>query len=82
MTRLERLRRHQPLCAHCEREGRVTEAVQWDHTVPLWEGGRDHESNMLGLCRVCHLTKSRAEAKRRAAAKRADVASAVVGSLS
>jgi len=71
-TRRDRLYRSKPLCVVCEREdGRVTEAVEWDHIVPLWEGGLDVESNLQGLCRPHHLAKSRGEYKRRAAVQRA-----------
>jgi len=71
-TRRDRLYRRHPLCVMCEREeGRVTEAVEWDHIIPLWEGGLDVEANLQGLCRLHHLAKSRGEYKRRAAVKRA-----------
>ncbi len=39
-----------------------------DHVVPLWEDGRECESNLQLLCQVCHKRKSAEEAKRRAKA--------------
>lgn len=53
-----------PLCAECERHGRVTLATQRDHIVPLAEGGLDDPSNEQGLCDACHEAKSLAEALR------------------
>lgn len=53
-----------PLCAECERQGRVTAATQRDHVIPLFEGGLDDESNEQGLCNDCHDVKSQAEAQR------------------
>jgi 5-methylcytosine-specific restriction protein A len=53
-----------PLCVMCEAEGRVTEATQRDHIVPLAEGGADDESNVQGLCRECHDIKSKEESAR------------------
>lgn len=53
-----------PLCAECERHGRVTLATQRDHIIPLAEGGPDDESNEQGLCAPCHEEKSLAEALR------------------
>jgi 5-methylcytosine-specific restriction enzyme A len=45
-------------CAHC---GRVSEAVDVDHIVPLAKGGRDEDGNLQLLCRgpgLCHDRKS------------------------
>ena len=50
-----------PLCAECERQGRVTRATQRDHIKPLAEGGADDASNVQGLCVSCHDLKSEAE---------------------
>ncbi len=50
-----------PLCAECLKQGRVTEATQRDHIIPLFDGGADDESNEQGLCDVCHDVKSKAE---------------------
>ena len=54
----------EPLCAVCQRLGRVTLATQRDHIVPLAEGGADDDSNVQGLCHDCHDAKSKAERQR------------------
>lgn len=56
-----RLFRRNPLCVECEKAGRVTLATQRDHIVPMFEGGRDDDSNTQGLCVPCHEAKSLAE---------------------
>jgi 5-methylcytosine-specific restriction protein A len=53
-----------PLCAECQRLGRVTLATQRDHIIPLEEGGKDDSSNEQGLCQDCHDVKSHAESLR------------------
>lgn len=53
-----------PLCAECQRQGRVTLAKQRDHITPLAEGGTDDDDNVQGLCEPCHEVKSKAEAVR------------------
>lgn len=54
----------EPLCAECTRQGRVAEATQRDHIVPLCDGGADDDTNTQGLCDACHEAKSIGEAKR------------------
>jgi 5-methylcytosine-specific restriction protein A len=56
------LRAH-PLCAECERRGRVTAANEVDHIRPhkgdqamFWDS-----SNWQSLCKTCHSTKTAAE---------------------
>lgn len=62
-TRLRaRLLSERPLCVHCERQGRVAEATELDHIVPLWQAGTDDPSNLQGLCGDCHRTKTAREA--------------------
>lgn len=57
-----------PLCAHCDREGRVTAGQVVDHITPLWAGGRDdYEANGQTLCIEHHDAKSAQEAAERAA---------------
>lgn len=53
--------RAHPLCAHCEREGRVSRAEQLDHIAPLWNGGAEADSNRQGLCKACHAVKTAEE---------------------
>ena len=55
------LLRSQPLCAECERQGRVTLATERDHIVPLAEGGTEDDNNVQGLCPPCHEAKSLGE---------------------
>jgi 5-methylcytosine-specific restriction protein A len=56
-----------PLCVECEKVGRATAADVVDHAIPLWEGGKDDESNFQSLCQTpCHDAKTSAEATRRA----------------
>ena len=66
--KLQRLREElfarSPLCAECERQGRVTLATARDHILSLEEGGQDEESNTQGLCQACHDEKSSAERSR------------------
>lgn len=57
----ERYLRAHPLCAECERQGRLAAATELDHVVPLSKGGTHDDANLQGLCRECHATKSRAE---------------------
>lgn len=54
-----------PLCIHCQQEGRVTEATELDHIVPLHLGGADDESNFQSLCHDCHAAKTADEARSR-----------------
>ncbi len=51
-----------PLCTHCQRNGRYTPAEEVDHVVPLAHGGTDDWSNLQSLCRDCHRIKSAREA--------------------
>jgi shikimate kinase len=50
-----------PLCAACQRLGRVTVADELDHIKPLHTGGSDDPDNWQGLCKPCHSAKSAAE---------------------
>jgi 5-methylcytosine-specific restriction protein A len=54
----------EPLCVECKRQGRVTEATQRDHIIPLAEGGPDDETNEQALCERCHGEKSEREKRR------------------
>jgi 5-methylcytosine-specific restriction enzyme A len=61
------LARH-PLCVACESQGKVAEAKEVDHIIPLHLGGRDDESNLQGLCLDCHKVKTSSEASGRLSA--------------
>lgn len=43
-----------PLCAECERDGRVTLATDVHHKTPLREGGENTFGNLEPLCHSCH----------------------------
>ena len=53
-------RQRYPLCAACERQGRVTASEQVDHQIPLsvWTGGKYDETNLQALCSTCHSRKT------------------------
>lgn len=52
-----------PLCAECNRQGRITPARVVDHITPINEGGERYDfSNLQGLCDKCHNRKSGREA--------------------
>lgn len=36
---------------------RIPEQLTWDHIIPLSEGGRDKDGNLLPLCRGCNCSK-------------------------
>ncbi len=51
-----------PLCEHCEREGKVTPATVVDHIVPIKEGGAALDiNNLQSLCKCCHDSKTARE---------------------
>lgn len=60
-----------PLCAECDRHGRVTLAAHVHHTVPLQTFYLDdpdrafNESELEGLCVSCHSTLTRQEVQDR-----------------
>ena len=66
MTRNARLAARNPLCVVCDRQGLVQVATEWDHIVPLADGGAEHESNLQGLCKAHHDEKTAREAFERA----------------
>lgn len=51
----KRVRREQPLCAHCTKPKAWT---QLDHIKALTHGGTNHRSNLQGLCDDCHKAKT------------------------
>ena len=60
--RLQRIRAEvlmaNPLCVACQEEGRVREATEVDHIIPLSKGGRDEPANRQGLCADHHQAKT------------------------
>jgi 5-methylcytosine-specific restriction endonuclease McrA len=65
VKRNARLSWDKPLCVMCEKEGKVSVVEEWDHIVPLSEGGADHETNLQGLCIPHHAEKTAREAATR-----------------
>lgn len=67
-TKRIRGRRHQeirrihlerfPLCAECDRNGRVRLGADVDHIVPLFKGGPESAANRQTLCSACHAVKT------------------------
>lgn len=52
-----------PLCAECERQGRIAAATDLDHIIPH-KGDKDAfwvRSNWQGLCHPCHSRKTATE---------------------
>lgn len=49
-----RILKRDPICVRCASADRVRESVIVDHIIPLAHGGTDDESNLRGLCAVCH----------------------------
>jgi 5-methylcytosine-specific restriction protein A len=47
-----------PLCVHCQLEGRTTLANEVDHILALAKGGTDDYANLQGLCFMHHNKKS------------------------
>jgi 5-methylcytosine-specific restriction enzyme A len=58
--RARKLKRN-PLCEHCEREGRVTRGAEVDHITPLSQGGTHQADNLQTLCRSHHARKTARE---------------------
>lgn len=65
--RNRRFLHHNPLCVECQKAGRVGEAKEVDHIIPLWAGGQDAEHNLQGLCIACHRVKTKRETAEREA---------------
>jgi 5-methylcytosine-specific restriction protein A len=43
-----------PLCAECQRHGRIVPATDVHHIKPLTEGGTHAWDNLMSLCHSCH----------------------------
>ena len=55
-----------PLCCDCKAEGRVMQADEVDHVIPLWAGGADDDTNYASRCKAHHAVKTKREAADRA----------------
>jgi 5-methylcytosine-specific restriction protein A len=52
-------------CTSCQQSGHPLPAQEYDHRIPLWEGGGNGIDNWQHLNRTCHATKTAAEHRRR-----------------
>lgn len=43
-----------PLCEECFKRGKLTEAEEVHHILPLAHGGTHNEDNLMALCKPCH----------------------------
>lgn len=57
-------------CAACGCKVGGAAGLEWDHVIPLAMGGDDEIANLEPLCRLCHLAKTRDDARHIAKAKR------------
>jgi len=61
-VRLVALQRDSYLCVACLKEGRVTQAEEVDHIIPMTSGGeRLNLDNLQSLCSPCHKNKINTE---------------------
>lgn len=63
----------EPLCRTCQAQGRIREATQVDHIIPLAQGGTNAVSNLAPICADCHKFKTANESAQ-AQGKRTKVA--------
>lgn len=52
-------------CTPCRQSGHPLPAQEFDHVIPLWEGGGNDPGNWQHLNKDCHKRKSAAETRRR-----------------
>lgn len=52
-----------PLCENCYAKQRLTEAELVDHIIPMPTGQALDADNFMGLCHVCHNSKSSHEGR-------------------
>lgn len=57
-------------CAECGVKIGPATGLEWDHVIPLAQGGDDALDNLQPLCRACHATKTAQDAGDTARAKR------------
>ncbi len=59
----DRFMRRNPLCAECDRQGRVAKSDEMDHVVPVTQAPERvwDETNLEALCRPCHHEKTARE---------------------
>ena len=47
--------RENPLCEECLKNGVIKAAEEVHHILPLADGGTSERSNLISLCRSCHM---------------------------
>jgi 5-methylcytosine-specific restriction protein A len=52
-------------CTLCRHSGQPLPAQEYDHVIPLWEGGGNEFANWQHLNGECHKRKTAEEARRR-----------------
>jgi 5-methylcytosine-specific restriction protein A len=57
----EQILRRDPLCVACSAQGRIREATEVDHIVPLAKGGTNSPDNLQALCTDCHKRKTQVD---------------------
>jgi 5-methylcytosine-specific restriction protein A len=55
------VKREEPVCRVCK----VNPTYLADHIIPRETGGRDERTNLQGICKPCHASKSRRELNER-----------------
>ncbi|MCL2072081.1 MAG: HNH endonuclease [Oscillospiraceae bacterium] len=51
----------QPLCADCEKAGKLKPATEVHHIISIADGGSDSHENLMGLCKSCHSRRTAKE---------------------
>lgn len=59
--RRDRVLQREPLCRMCKAIGKVSEAVEVDHIIPLVMGGSNDDANLQPLCHKHHAEKTAKE---------------------
>ena len=67
---MQRLLEHDGKCADCGCKTGGPNGLEWDHIVPLANGGDDELANLQPLCIDCHKVKTRSDKGSIAKAKR------------
>lgn len=56
----------EPLCRECKKKGKIVQATDVDHILPISEGGNPWDlDNLQPLCSSCHKRKTAIESNRR-----------------
>ena len=69
-VKLRVFEKHGGCCDGCKRKLFPGDLVEFDHIVPLADGGENRESNLQPMCPGCHQPKTAKEARQRAEGRR------------